>query len=64
MVKPDDRMAISADLLEATAARVAKVLADPAAWGEQQRKAIALASRISRGYDAAGRFREAVETWL
>jgi glycosyltransferase involved in cell wall biosynthesis len=64
IVKPDDRMPISADLLEATAARIAKVLADPAAWGEQQRKAIALASWISRDYDAAGRFREAVASWV
>jgi glycosyltransferase involved in cell wall biosynthesis len=64
IAKPDDRTPLSAALLEAAARRVAKVLADPVAWEAQKRLAIAVSSRLSASYDAAGRFRDAVARWL
>lgn len=64
IAKPDDRAPIAPALLEATARRVAEVMADPAAWEQQRRKAVALASGLAQGYDAAGRFRELVARWL
>jgi len=64
IVKPDDRKPITPELLEACARRVAPVILDPAAWQEQKMKSVALAARLSEGYDAAERFREVVAPWL
>jgi glycosyltransferase involved in cell wall biosynthesis len=64
MVKPDDRNPVSPALLEATALRLAGVLADPPAWAAQKEAAVALASGLALDYDAAGLFREAVAQWL
>ena len=64
MVKPDDRGPVPAELLDRTAARVAPLLADPAAWGTQRNLAQAFARDLVSGYDAAGRFRDAVAPWL
>gem|GEM_PF-5548054 len=62
--KPDDRKGIPESLLVAAAARLAPLLADPEAWADQRRKAHAFGLGLTRGYDAAARFREAVAPWL
>jgi glycosyltransferase involved in cell wall biosynthesis len=62
--KPDDRKPLSPELIEATAQRLAPFLQDPRHWEAQKEKAQALAARISRDYDAAALFREAVAPWL
>lgn len=64
IAKPDDRAPLGTALLAAAARRIAPVLADPAAWAGQQRQAVAVATGLARGYDAAGRFRDAVAPWL
>ncbi|MCX6547744.1 MAG: glycosyltransferase, partial [Acidobacteria bacterium] len=62
--KPDDRKSIPEGLLVAAAARLATLLADPAAWEDQRQKAHTFGTALTRGYDAAARFREAVAPWL
>lgn len=62
--KPDDRQTIPEALLEAAAARIAPLLADPAAWAAQREKAHAFGTALTRDYDAAAKFREAVAPWL
>lgn len=62
--KPDDRASIPPAILDAAAGRVAPVLDDPAAWADQRRLASTLGLGLTRDYDAAGRFREALAPWL
>lgn len=62
--KPDDRQAIPEALLRAAATRIAPLLADPAAWEAQRAKAHAFGTALTRDYDAAAKFREAVAPWL
>lgn len=64
MAKPDDRGPVPDALLDRTAARLAPLLADPAAWAAQRGKAVALARDLVGGYDAAALFRQAVAPWL
>ena len=51
-------------LLVAAAARLAPMLADARVWEAQRSKAHAFGTSLTRDYDAAGRFREAVAEWL
>ena len=62
--KPDDRRSIPGPLLDETAARLAPLLADGPAWEAQRTKAHTLGTALTRDYDAAARFREAVAEWL
>ena len=62
--KPDDRKSIPEGLLVAAAARLAPLLADPAVWEDQRQQAHTFGTALTRGYDAAARFREAVAPWL
>jgi len=62
--KPDDRKPIDGTLLRQAAARIAPLLADPATWEAQRAKAHAFGTALTRDYDAAARFREAVAEWL
>nr|WP_275976262.1 glycosyltransferase family 4 protein [Geothrix oryzisoli] len=62
--KPDDRRTIDTALLREAAGRLAPILADPAAWEAQRAKAHAFGTALTRDYDAAARFREAVAPWL
>ncbi|GLH66118.1 glycosyltransferase family 4 protein [Geothrix edaphica] len=62
--KPDDRRPIDEGLLRQAAARIAPLLADPAAWEAQRAKAHAFGTALTRDYDASARFREAVAPWL
>ena len=62
--KPDDRLSIPRPLIEAAAARLAPLLADAPGWEAQRVKAHAFATALTKGYDAAGKFREAVAEWL
>lgn len=62
--KPDDRKAIDGDLLRAAATRIAPLLADPMVWEAQRAKAHAFGTALTRNYDAAAKFREAVAEWL
>jgi glycosyltransferase involved in cell wall biosynthesis len=62
--KPDDRQPVPPALLVAAAARLAPLLADAAAWEVQRQKAHAFGTTLTRDYDAAARFREAVAAWL
>ena len=64
IAKPDDRRSPDAGLLRAAAARLAPLMADPAAWQDQRDRAHAFGIALTRGYDAAAAFREAVTTWL
>ena len=64
MTKPDDRKPPSRALLEATAQRLAPLVADPAAWQGIKEAAVLLASGLATDYDAAGLFREALSPWL
>jgi glycosyltransferase involved in cell wall biosynthesis len=64
MRKPDDRAPVPEPLLEAAAARLAPLLADAEAWEAQRARAHAFGTALTRGYDAAARFREAVAEWL
>jgi len=62
--KPDDRRTIDGSLLRQAAARIAPLLADPAAWEAERTKAHAFGTALTRDYDAAARFRQAVAEWL
>lgn len=62
--KPDDRRTIDGSLLRQAAARIAPLLADPAAWEAQRTRAHAFGTALTRDYDAAAKFREAVAAWL
>jgi glycosyltransferase involved in cell wall biosynthesis len=62
--KPDDRRPIDGGLLRAAAARLSPLLADPTAWEAQRAKAHAFGTALTRDYDAAAKFREAVAPWL
>ena len=62
--RPDDRKPMEGGLLSAAAARIAPLLADPAAWEAQRAKAHAFGTALTRDYDAAAKFREAVAEWL
>jgi glycosyltransferase involved in cell wall biosynthesis len=62
--KPDDRKSIPAPLLDAAAERLAPLVGDPAAWEAQRAKAHAFGTGLTKGYDAAAAFREAVGPWL
>jgi glycosyltransferase involved in cell wall biosynthesis len=64
MEKPDDRRSVPEPLLVAAAARLAPMLADPEIWEAQRTKAHAFGASLTRDYDAAARFREAVAEWL
>jgi glycosyltransferase involved in cell wall biosynthesis len=62
--KDDDRQSIAPELLEQAAKRVAPLLADTTGWALQRVKAHALGTGLTRDYDAAARFREALSAWL
>ncbi len=62
--KPDDRKSIDGALLRQAAARLAPLLADPEAWATQRAKAHAFGTALTRDYDAAAKFRDAVAEWL
>jgi glycosyltransferase involved in cell wall biosynthesis len=62
--KSDDRRSVPGALLTAAAARLAPLLADAEAWEAQRSKAYAFGTALTRDYDAAAKFREAVEEWL
>lgn len=62
--KPDDRKTIDGARLQAAAGRLAPLMADPVAWEAQRAKAHAFGTALTRDYDAAARFREAVAPWL
>jgi hypothetical protein len=62
--KPDDRRSIDEALLVTAADRLRPLLADPAAWEGQRQQAHAFGTALTRGYDAAAAFREAVAPWL
>lgn len=64
IAKPDDRLPVPEALLDRAAARLAPLLADADGWEAQRRRAHAFAAALTRDYDAAGRFREAVAAWL
>jgi glycosyltransferase involved in cell wall biosynthesis len=64
MAKPDDRQSVPQPLLVAAAGRLAPLFAEPAAWEIQRAKAHAFATALTRDYDAAAKFREAVAQWL
>src|SRR5664279_2732212 len=64
MAKPDDRQSVPEPLLLAAAARLAPLLAEPAVWEAQRAKAHAFGTALTRDYDAAVKFREAVAQWL
>ncbi|MFZ1377504.1 MAG: glycosyltransferase family 4 protein [Geothrix sp.] len=62
--KPDDRQPVPAPLLAEAAARLAPMLADAQAWEAQRAKAHTFGTALTRDYDAAAKFREAVAAWL
>jgi len=62
--KPDDRRGVGEARLKMAAARLAPLLADPVAWQAQRDRAHAFGIALTRGYDAAAAFREAVMAWL
>ena len=62
--KPDDRRSVPESVLAAAAARLAPLLADTEAWEAQRSKAHAFGTSLTRDYDAAAKFREAVAPWL
>ncbi len=62
--KPDDRKPIDGALLRRAAARIAPLLTDSATWEAQRTRAHAFGTALTRDYDAASRFREAVAAWL
>jgi glycosyltransferase involved in cell wall biosynthesis len=62
--KPDDRRSIPEDQLLTAAARLAPMLKDPVAWEQQRAKAHDFGTALTRNYDAAAGFREAVAAWL
>ncbi len=64
MPKPDDRHSVPEAQLEAAAARLAPLLVDTGAWEVQRAQAHAFGTSLTRDYDAAAKFREAVAKWL
>lgn len=62
--KPDDRRSVPAPLLEAAAARLAPLMTYAPGWEAQRAKAHAFGTALTRDYDAAAKFREAVAEWL
>jgi glycosyltransferase involved in cell wall biosynthesis len=64
VAKPDDRQSIPEPLLRAAAARLAPLLAEPPVWEAQRTKAHRFGTALTRDYDAAAKFREAVAAWL
>lgn len=62
--KPDDRRSVDDAPLKEAAARIAPLLQDPEAWQAQRELAHAFATRLTAGYDAAARTREALAPWL
>jgi glycosyltransferase involved in cell wall biosynthesis len=64
ITKPDDRRSIPEPLLRAAAVRLAPLLAEPAVWEAQRAQAHAFGTALTRNYDAAAKFREAVAEWL
>lgn len=62
--RPDDRASVEEAPLHEAAARVAPYLQDPEAWEDQRRRAHAFGTALTQGYDAAGKFREALSPWL
>jgi len=62
--KPDDRQSVPGALLDDAARRLAPQLADADGWEAQRSKAHAFGTALTRNYDAAARFREAVAEWL
>ena len=62
--KPDDRRSVPEPVLVAAAARLAPMLADAEVWEIQRSKAHAFGISLTRDYDAAAKFREAVAEWL
>jgi glycosyltransferase involved in cell wall biosynthesis len=64
MEKPDDRQPVPEALLEAAATRLAPLLADASTWEIQRAKAHAFGAALTRDYDAAAMFCEAVAEWL
>lgn len=62
--KPDDRRVIDGALLRAAAARLAPLLADSSAWEAQRAEAHTFGTALTRDYDAATKFREALAPWL
>lgn len=62
--KPDDRRSVPAALLEGAAARLAPLMAYAPGWDAQRAKAHAFGTALTRDYDAAARFREALAPWL
>jgi glycosyltransferase involved in cell wall biosynthesis len=62
--KPDDRRSVPLPLLEAAAARLAPLMTYAPGWEAQRAKAHAFGTALTRDYDAAAKFREAVAQWL
>lgn len=62
--RPDDRASVGEAPLHEAAARVAPYLQDPEAWEDQRQRAHAFGTALTQGYDAAGKFREALSPWL
>lgn len=62
--KADDRRSLPGASLQAAAERMAPLLADAEGWQAQRDRAHALGTGLTRGYDAAARFREALAPWL
>jgi len=62
--KPDDRRSIPEALLKAAAERLGPLLADTPGWEAQRHQAHAFATALTRDYDAAQKFREALAPWL
>ncbi|WP_306591489.1 glycosyltransferase family 4 protein [Geothrix sp. 21YS21S-4] len=62
--KTDDRKPVEDSALREAAARLAPLLADPAAWDAQRARAHAFGTALTRDYDAAAKFREVIAPWL
>lgn len=64
LAKADDRRSVPEALLVAAAARLKPLLADEALWAIHRAKAHAFGTALTRDYDAAAKFREALSPWL
>ncbi len=62
--KPDDRQAIPRQALQDAASNFAEAWLDPAAWTRLRREAHELGVGLTRDYDAAALFRQAIAPWL
>jgi len=62
--KPDDRRSVPTPLLTAAAARLSPLMDYAPGWEAQRAKAHTFGTALTRDYDAAAKFREAVATWL